>query len=57
MVSLFVLSVVDQGLESRSGQTKGYEIYLPHRWCNGYLVRLKCGRSWVRVSVGSNQRL
>ncbi len=31
MVGVFALSVVDHGLESRSGQTKGYEIYLPHR--------------------------
>ena len=31
------------------------EMYKPHRWRNG--VRLECGRSWVRVPVGSNQKL
>ena len=29
----------------------------PHRWCKGYCVRLECGRSWVQVSIRSNQRL
>ena len=29
----------------------------PHRWCNGYRAPLERARSWVRASVGSNQRL
>ena len=29
----------------------------PHRWRNGYRDHLECGRSWVRVPVGSYQRL
>ena len=28
-----------------------------HRWSNGWRARLECDRSWVRVPVGSNQRL
>jgi len=32
------------------------EVTQPHRWCNGCRTRLECGRSWVRVAVGSNQR-
>ena len=28
----------------------------PHRWRNGQRARLECGRSWVRATVGSNQR-
>ena len=28
-----------------------YEMNKSHRWRNG--VRLECGRSWVRVPVGS----
>jgi hypothetical protein len=33
--------------------------YLPelHRLCNGWCARLECGRSWIRVSIESNQRL
>jgi hypothetical protein len=27
----------------------------PHCWCNGERAGLVCGRSWLRVSVGSNQ--
>ena len=29
---------------------------LSHRWRNGQRARLECSRSWVRASVGSNQR-
>ena len=29
----------------------------PHQWRNGWRACLECCRSWVRVPVGSNQRL
>jgi hypothetical protein len=28
-----------------------------HRWCNGWHASLECGRSSVRIPVGSNQKL
>ena len=42
--------------------SKGRELVVfdeskPHRRCNGYLVHLECGRSSVRVLIGSNQKL
>ena len=29
----------------------------PHQWCNGLRAHIECGRSWVRASIGSNQRI
>ena len=29
--------------------------FQPHRWWNCWRARLDCGRSWVRVPIGSNK--